>query len=587
MPKLKKNIRAMGTLSDLEINRVDKTQSPNNQKERKITLLILGCILFLAIIVRLWGIKAGFPEVFYVDANKIIVPSQRIAFNLLQGKFDIDPQFYQYPTLLYNTLAVEYVALAVGGYYYSSFLGSKISYHDYIASLFQDKSKRYTFHLLAQLTNALAGVATVLVIFFLGVALSRGDKRAGLIAALFLALMYFHVKETKYPMTDGVMVLFSTLATLFIIHMCDRGRVKDFIYAGMFIGLGAATKYMPLALLLPFGLAAMVRWYQEVGWRWNEKVVKGVALGLLSLLLAFVIGSPITIFRTRTYGQRLTVEATSKGGVEIGATQTGYFDYFFSKTPIWNEPFARNSFAGAMGLPMFLLSLIGLGYMLFLLNREGIKARGVYLVLIIYAVCYYFYLAKPMVMRVIRYFLMLLPLLAAIAACFLVDLIEKIKVKEGMQNLIIGMGALLIVLPTAVSTIRYDYLMMHQDTRIEAGQWIRENIPPHSSLLTSNLYAPSLEDSDFRVYFYDKNIASKKQLYFDLLIASKIDYVIISSYFYDRYFYEESLWADPEVVSHQRKFYQDLDERAKLIKVFENNLKDKPGPTIKVYKIAS
>ena len=70
-----------------------------------------------------------------------------------------------------------------------------------------------------------------------------------------------------------------------------------------------------------------------------------------------------------------------------------------------------------------------------------------------------------------------------------------------------------------------------------------------------------------------------------IIAGLSLDYVITSSYFALRYFLRESQIEYPEVTKGQINFYNSSDKYGTLPKVFENNQLDKPGPTIKIYKL--
>ena len=61
---------------------------------------ILLLIIIIGLIVRLWSIHYGLPDIKYIDAEKTVGLAKKISSNILKGTFDIDPQKYQYPTFL-------------------------------------------------------------------------------------------------------------------------------------------------------------------------------------------------------------------------------------------------------------------------------------------------------------------------------------------------------------------------------------------------------------------------------------------------------------------------------------------------------
>ena len=109
-------------------------------------LRIYFSLLFIIIVagfsIRLLGVKFGLPDSTYVDSGHTIIPAKRIAYNILQGKFDIDTQTYLYPALFYNLLATEFITYGV---LYGIFgEGKDLSHKDFshkINFLFNDASR--------------------------------------------------------------------------------------------------------------------------------------------------------------------------------------------------------------------------------------------------------------------------------------------------------------------------------------------------------------------------------------------------------------------------------------------------------------
>src|SRR6266496_855935 len=94
--------------------------------------------------------------------------------------------------------------------------------------------------LFGRMTSVVFGLATIYLIYQLG-ALLYG-RQAGLIAALFVSLMPYHVVVTRQVLLDGPMVLFATLA-LYMLARFATMRHPAWLYgAGVGMGLTFLTK---------------------------------------------------------------------------------------------------------------------------------------------------------------------------------------------------------------------------------------------------------------------------------------------------------------------------------------------------------
>ena len=94
--------------------------------------------------------------------------------------------------------------------------------------------------LAGRILSALAGVLTVYLVYRLGHELF-GEKE-GIIAAVFLALMPYHVAISRQALLDGPMTLFVTMSAFFLARYAVRARPYDLYAAGGALGLAFLSK---------------------------------------------------------------------------------------------------------------------------------------------------------------------------------------------------------------------------------------------------------------------------------------------------------------------------------------------------------
>jgi hypothetical protein len=99
----------------------------------------------------------------------------------------------------------------------------------------------------ARLTVAVLGVATVYLVYELGRLLY--GRRAGLFAALFMALMPYHVVVTRQVLLDGPMTFFATLTALLLTRFVLSGRPVWLYGTGAAMGLAILSKETSIVLL--------------------------------------------------------------------------------------------------------------------------------------------------------------------------------------------------------------------------------------------------------------------------------------------------------------------------------------------------
>ena len=98
-----------------------------------------------------------------------------------------------------------------------------------------------------RLTAAAVGVATVCLVYELGRLLY--GRNAGLLAALLMALMPYHVVVTRQVLLDGPMTLFATLTLVLLARFAQSGRPASLYAAGGAMGLTFLSKETSIVLL--------------------------------------------------------------------------------------------------------------------------------------------------------------------------------------------------------------------------------------------------------------------------------------------------------------------------------------------------
>ncbi len=101
--------------------------------------------------------------------------------------------------------------------------------------------------LMGRLLAAAFGVATVYVTYKLGSLLY--GRKAGLLAALFMALMPYHVVVSRQVLLDGPMAFFATLALYFLARFTVTQRPAWLYAAGAAMGLTFLSKETGILLL--------------------------------------------------------------------------------------------------------------------------------------------------------------------------------------------------------------------------------------------------------------------------------------------------------------------------------------------------
>jgi 4-amino-4-deoxy-L-arabinose transferase-like glycosyltransferase len=173
----------------------------------------------------------------------------------------------------------------------------------------------YSFNSL-KLGTVLAGLFTLPFIYLLGVELA--NKRAGLIALLFAGIAYWPNVISRIGLRFSLYPLFVAPTLYFLIRGLRHSNRNDFIFAGLFLGLGlhgyTPFRIVPVVVLVGVGLYLLHS--QSRGFR-TQTAVYLLILILVSLvvflpLLRFWIENP-NVFEYRAFSRLGTIESPLPG----------------------------------------------------------------------------------------------------------------------------------------------------------------------------------------------------------------------------------------------------------------------------------
>ena len=211
--------------------------------------------------------------------------------------------------------------------------------------------------------SALADVATLVVVFAVGSAVY--SRRVGLLAAALVALAVIHIQLSHFFAVDTFMALFAVLSMYFLIRVAREGRPRDSVLAGLFVGLGLATKISMAPILGAFVVSHLAFAFGLVNGSSERPALAAVRVraaarvalvGGLAAAVAFLIAQPYTLLDWgRFYGDF----------VEQSEMVRRIRDYPYTRQYIDTTPYLyqiRQLATWGLGWPMGALAWSGLLY---------------------------------------------------------------------------------------------------------------------------------------------------------------------------------------------------------------------------------
>jgi hypothetical protein len=217
-----------------------------------------------------------------------------------------------------------------------------------------------------RITSAAAGAMTVVAVYALGRVLF--GRLTGLIAALLLGALHYHIHFSRIGLNNIWDGLFATAVLAFLWHGWKSGRRSSFLAAGLALGLGqyfyVTIRVLPLVLLLWVALASRVDRPTYRGRR-PALILAGFVAAVVVLPLAFFYLQHPDEFNAPL--QRVTIfdgwldqvaAAEGRSGLAIIGRQMADTAFGITHLPLrhWYNPGAPLLLPGAAAL--FVLGLL-------------------------------------------------------------------------------------------------------------------------------------------------------------------------------------------------------------------------------------
>lgn len=541
-----------------------------------MNLTIGLAIVALAAVVRLQGVGWGLPQV-YEEATPLKRAWEMWGWGP-NRTFDLNPHFFNYPSLViylqFLGQVLLYPIMKVTG-----MIGPPL---DFRIAYAMDKTP---FYLMGRTLITLLGLLTVWATYDAGRRI--GGRAAGAVAALALSVSAFHIEKSQVVEVDVPLTAFVMLSFAAMVRLMDAPTRRNYILAGLFMGLATSAKYTGALLILPLLAAYLLSRRSVASPAKRARVPSGHPLGnlvlaLLTMIVVFVATSPFVIIDATTFWQHFSTEREHM--------RLGHFG--LSDKPTWLFYLGEIG-SHQLGWPFAVLCVFGMAY-------AAVRRRRWALVFFAFIVPYAIAISTWS-MRADRYALPVLPMLFLFAATLMADIWRHSRVARIPYGVRATGAVVVVALMCAPLAIAYGELVKRRgsDTRTLAKAWIEANVPAGSFVVMEG-YGPELfgpqqlwtQDVDVRENL-TRRLADEKvygvlplqmfqtmpersEVYYDLSLYRLADVVVTSSSIKSRY------TKEPDRFPTQSAFYDSLNSRFQKLQEFKPD--GGSGPTIAVYK---
>lgn len=520
--------------------------------------ILLFFIISIGALLRIWHIDWGLPDL-YEEAMPLSI-SWRF-WDIGNTGYQFDPNFFTYPAFtFYLQFLIQNVHYLIG-----NIIGVYPSLTSFLQAFEQDSS---TVIIIARLTSVLFDVATLIIAYKL--ISSVVDKRTSLLATSLLALNPLHIKQAHFINVDTPLTFFILLSLYFIIKLMGNPSLRNYISAGISIGLAASTKYNGAIMVAVLFIAQMVRSNSL------RNSIKTLAqprflISVITSVIIFILCNPYIILRMNKFLSDFGEVQSHMETGHLGVDQTtSTFDYYILE-----------SLPTYLGWLLLIVCCITIYF--FFKKKEPFG-----IVLSIFPILYLIIIGR-WEMRADRYIFPAIPILiliGSIGVMRLWDIFQKYLSNHPskfyhskiFKSSIVIIGLFILLIQPVVSDYKYLYPLGLPDTRAIAKKWINNNLP-RGSVIATGPYGVEFPGENkyfmFRIPYlsYETELAAP---FYDARWYEDLDLLIASDYDYGRFRME------PERYQDFFGYYDTLRTRWKSVLTLQPG-EDKTGPTLWLY----
>jgi len=492
----------------------------------------LSLALLAGLLLRFWALTQGIGFNPGPDEPEVMERAVR-----MMKTGDLNPHFFDYPGLyMYVEGSVSVLRFMTG------------AMQGRWPALAQAPTE--DFYLWARAMTAILGTATVWVVYRAGL---RWGPQTALLAAVLIAVMPLHVRESHYALTD-VPTTFAVMVTFLLsLRAHERERVTAFALAGAAAGLAGALKYNGiLAVAMPLISCALTPRLR------GSRLVCAMWIAAATVA-AFLAGAPYTLLDLPNFLNqfaRLSSEYRMPPAVS---------------EPVWLIYLKHLRIA--LQWPGSLMVLGGFAVGAWRIARDPDRLRWV--MALGFPLLYFYFVSHQNIIYA-RYLLPIVPFLSLLAAAAVVAFVgwmRRAGVPIRVRHAVTIALTVIAIAPPAYSAINYNADAAKTWTQRLAYEWICRELPHGTSIRIEGSVSPKLP-ATYKVSY-------AKQLRMDGTsdyAGRGIQYVVASGQVYGAFFQNPA--AFPREFQDYERLFGGTDEVAR----FTPSL-DHPGPELRVLKV--
>ena len=397
---------------------------------------------------RLRGLDFGLPALLDPDEPIFVL----IALKLLK-EHTLNPGWFGHPgtTTIYSLALVEAGIVLVG-----TLTGRFPDTNAFAKALFHDPAVAF---LPGRVVILISGLTVILLAYQLARRLF--DTRVALLTAALLAIDPIHIRYSQIIRTDMQSTIFILLALLAAMRIVERGSLRAYLIAGMWVGIACATKWPAGTVAAGVVGAAVLRIQRDPSA--YGTVLRRLGCCALMAVASCVIVSPYLVLDFATVISNLQGEGRA---VHVGATGNGLLANMG-----W---YLGNPLTNALGIGGLALAAAGL--------VAGARRQPIFGYVVGSAIGVFFVSITIQNLIWERWVVPLLPLLTIALAYATVSFVDKVRKHFPLFKLPAAIAITLLVAVPPLRVANAQAVERAVDTRRLATAWAMQHIPPGNTV---------------------------------------------------------------------------------------------------------
>ncbi len=504
---------------------------------KRITVLVF-LILFQAGVLRFYYLNWGLPYAFHPDENNMATAITRFWL----------PLPWQLPGCVWPALVKQKLTCNLNPDFFA--YGQFPLYLAYFSGYLKHFFTQNPVNLLTlseaifwlRFWSATASLLTVWLIFLISRQIF--NQKLALLTAFLAVFLPGFIQAAHFGTTESFLTLFYLLLSyLVLLYILKKIQVWPFVgFSAFTLGLALGTK---VSSLLFFSLPVLVLIASKISLK--QKIFSLFFLLFLSFLV-FVAVSPVNFLAFNSFWRIFKYESE----VALGSIQVFYTRQFWQTTPVWFQ--LTKIFPYVLGWSVFLLIFLSLLLLIFQFvswfrQKNSLSKQTRVLIILLIAFINYFLPTAFLFVKWTRFMIPALSFLiifAGYAFSQIMSLGKSLKDKNQpfFKNFLAMLLKKMVILTTLFSFWPGLFLLevYQKDSRIQASNWIYQNIPENAFLLSEtgngfDLPLPLDQNNlnttakNYQLVSFDFYELDKKPELFEALLnhLEKADYIIIPS----------------------------------------------------------